>query len=650
MRTSFHLIPIICFGVYFSSVSAITLKKVGNTGYAAVVDVSDIAIKKMDNGYVYIKANGYLPDGVIGRPALPQKMFRLAIGTGKQIPEVQITVLEKEKMILSGRLHPLQKGWSPTSGLPRQSFRIDKKYYRNPGTSAPLVSVSEPFVCHGVPGVEITLCPFSYNPQKNVLTVIRKFKLTITMPDGISTIPALSSKTSHAYVKHLLTNYDVPLKKPSRSRGEEENYLIITAPEFEDDPALDSFTTFREETYTVSKVSTDDAGSSTDQIVSYLKNIYTEEGLTYVLFVGNQSNLPYFSSGPSSFWQYGLIDGDDDYTDVHVGVFCVRNAASLGNIVHKTIHTERSIENYPDTTTIYSTFIHEHMEMQCNYIRSRHWEPGGWKTSWMVPKAGSSENYTEDLKKQINSNNTRFVSYEGHGSSSGWQEGLDQGDVRNLTNREVYPFVWGYACSNGTFQNSSECFAETWIGAEGGAVMFTGASELSSSYQKALNVGMARGASHEDDLYSIGQIFDYGKTYVFDSTESIADDMQFVETVEKEGGSKMYNLFGDPACLVKYKGITESSYPENKSKKASQLFIQGITPDRISIVLPEQGAYSVCAYSVDGRRVAVLADRKWYTAGSRVIHWKGAMLAGGLYLVTLEGVGGVVTKRFVKVY
>ncbi len=640
---SFFISAVLIIGLFTTS-GAVNLQKTGDYTYSTVIEIPEYAINRMGNGYLYLKAGGgFLPDGEVGKPALPVKMFRLAIGKNKVNPQVQTKILETEQIALASKLHPLQQDWPVSRDISERPFRIDAGYYATQGKRAPLVTVSETFVCHGVPGVEITLHPFAYNPRENLLTVVRKFKVTIHMPEGISAIPALSSKTSHAYVKHMFCNYYVPM----RSTMKKENYLIIAAPEFEDNAALDSFVTFREETYNVSKVSTDDAGNTTSQIESYLKELYNGEGLTYVLFVGNKGNLPYYTSGPASFWQYGLIEGDDNYTDVHVGVFCVRNATSLGNIVHKTIHTDRNIKDYPDTTTIYSTFEHEHMVMQCSYIRNNCWEPGGWAISWMVPDPSGSENFTSALRKQINSNNTRFVSYEGHGSSSGWQDGLNQSDVRNMTNTEVYPFVWGYACSNGTFQNSSECFAETWIGAECGGVMFTGASVTSSSYQKALNVGMARGASLED-LYTIGQVFDYGKTFVYDSTESIEDEMQFVATVEKESGSKMYNLFGDPACLIKYDptGISDMSIP---SMAAGQLSISRITANTIVLTIPGKGRYDIVVFSADGKMVQVIASKKAMQAGNQEVPWNGALLAGGVYITRIYGRKREAVEKFVCV-
>ena len=91
------------------SVSAIHLEKVGNNGYTTVIDVSDFVIKEMDNGYVYLKvAGGYLPDGEVGKPALPEKMFRLAIGKNKKIPEIKTSILEEEKINLSQKLHSMK--------------------------------------------------------------------------------------------------------------------------------------------------------------------------------------------------------------------------------------------------------------------------------------------------------------------------------------------------------------------------------------------------------------------------------------------------------------------------------------------------------------------------------------------------------------
>jgi len=56
-----------------------------------------------------------------------------------------------------------------------------------------------------------------------------------------------------------------------------------------------------------------------------------------------------------------------------------------------------------------------------------------------------------------------IVNYTGHGSDGSWgTSGFSSNNVNQLTNNDMYPFIWSVACVNGNFVGGT-CFAEAWL-------------------------------------------------------------------------------------------------------------------------------------------------------------------------------------------
>lgn len=632
----YGLIAIALTGNIFS-LSALDLQKT-EYGYTSIINLPEVTVKKIDNGYVALSIPGFYYSNPVGKAALPETMFRLAIGRKKLVPEIKITELEVETEVLPEKIHPMQEDVPVHTPLSERAFSFDLDYYRTPGGKEVLVSVSEPFVCHGVPGVEVTIRPVSYNPAGNVVTIVKKFKIDITMPEGLSAIPAITSKSSHAFVKKIYANYDVSLKRSNRKEG----YLVLYESQYEGDAALDSFVTFREQEYDVLKVKLSEAGSSSSAVQSYIRGLNPKP--TYVLFIGNPSSMPHFTSGADSYWQYSLEEGSDKYSDCFVGMFSVRSAEALGNIVHKTMYTEKNIDNYPDHVTLYSTYDGDgHIDREVTYIKESYWDQGQVESDWQIADANSSLSATQatnNTEDNISSNASKYICYQGHGGTTGFSSGISSSDVKNMTNTEVYPFVWGFACVTGDF-SSGTCFGETWIAEKHGACMYTGASVNSSSYQKCLNAGMARAAAIEPELTKIGQIFFYGKHFVWDTTINVSG----FQSSDKTSGSQMYNLFGDPALETEQYStpiVSEGNIVSNNT-----LWLNYVTSNAISFSIQKEGKYTVAIYSVDGQKIHTVVTGSSLQEGKQTLQWDGASLSTGVYFVRLEGGKDLLVSKFV---
>ena len=67
-------------------------------------------------------------------------------------------------------------------------------------------------------------------------------------------------------------------------------------------------------------VSTTETGSSSSQISNYISDYYFENGLTFVLLVGDYAQVTSpMVSGSASDPTYGFITGNDAYAEVIIG-------------------------------------------------------------------------------------------------------------------------------------------------------------------------------------------------------------------------------------------------------------------------------------------------------------------------------------------
>ena len=89
-------------------------------------------------------------------------------------------------------------------------------------------------------------------------------------------------------------------------------------------------------------VSTVETGSSAAQIESYISDYYYENGLTFVLLVGDYAQITSPSvSGSASDPSYGFIVGNDKYAEVIIGRFSGSTPNHIATQVQRSIDYEK---------------------------------------------------------------------------------------------------------------------------------------------------------------------------------------------------------------------------------------------------------------------------------------------------------------------
>ena len=82
-------------------------------------------------------------------------------------------------------------------------------------------------------------------------------------------------------------------------------------------------------------------GSSSTGIGNYVDDYYHDNGLTYLLLVGDIAQMPSPNlSGSLSDPSYGFIDGNDSYAEILVGRFSGNNPSQIETQVERSIEYE----------------------------------------------------------------------------------------------------------------------------------------------------------------------------------------------------------------------------------------------------------------------------------------------------------------------
>ncbi|HDH97391.1 MAG TPA: hypothetical protein ENF73_06670, partial [Proteobacteria bacterium] len=349
-------------------------------------------------------------------------------------------------------------------------------------------------------------------------------------------------------------------------------YLVISAPAYVNDEELLSYVADkRRRGFHVVVVSTDETGTTSAQIRSYIKDALNtwDYPPTFVLLVGDTNTIPAWTGcgagTPDTDLYYAALDGDEDYcddyfADLFIGRFSVRSTEELHNIVNKSVSfewlSEVNYERIKKATFLASEDNWEISEGTHDYVIDTYLDPMGYTVFKRYRHTYNAT--TAEVISDINGG-LSMVTYSGHGGSTEWVDGppLDQDDVRSLTN-VYYPWVQSYACSTGDYDYMDECFAETWIRDDHGAVAFWGSSV--SSYcdeddilERRLYDGFLGGDSGVYYTW-IGGMIDYGKLKLYEYYGDTATIQRYFE---------MYNLMGDASIDVwtDDPAAVEPSYP-----------------------------------------------------------------------------------------
>ena len=493
------------------------------------------------------------------------------------------------------------------------SYNQDSFY---PGT---LAELRAPYILRDLRGQAVVIYPLQYNPQTNTLRVYSDIEVKVTTAgtDGENALYRSESKRSLSREYNNIYE-DLFLNYANDTRFDyivdEGNMLIISYGDFMDEmqPLVDWK---NRKGIPTEMVNVSSIGSSSSAIESFVDNYYYENGLTYLLLVGDIAQIPSPSlNGSVSDPSYGFISGNDAYSEILVGRFSGNNPAEIITQVQRSI----DYELYPElgaswydnvlgvasaegpgyggmTDDEFSDFLWDTILSDYTYDSFT----GVYDGSGGTDAAGINA---------INSG-VSLVNYTGHGSITSWGNGasLSNAQINSLTNNNKLPFVITVGCNVGEFQSTSACFTETWQratnnGQATGSIAHFG-STIPQSWEPPMHGQWAMNSiiteSYDNNISrSLGGI-------------AVNGGMHMNEAQGSSGINETnhWTFFGDPSVVLR------SDQPSNLNVNFNEIiligqneFVVDVGIDGALASLSRNGEFVGSAYSVGGVSVIPLGS------------------------------------------
>lgn len=226
------------------------------------------------------------------------------------------------------------------------AYGLDEFYPRD------IATLGSPYILRDFRGITVTVHPFQYNPQTQTLRVYTHVVLEVRNvgPDDRN-VKVRGSGRYNLHFSDIYENHFLNSKDYSYSPvGEHGRMIVISYGDFMD--AAELYVDWKNqkgiptELYDVATIA-----STPDLIRDFLRAEYlSEDGLTFVQFVGDYEHIPSFlisrdfcdglaTSDPS----YALLEGSDSYPEIFVGRFSAADVIDVRTQVLRTIWYERDI-------------------------------------------------------------------------------------------------------------------------------------------------------------------------------------------------------------------------------------------------------------------------------------------------------------------
>lgn len=493
-------------------------------------------VKENEETYQMITLTGSSFTCEVGKPMLPvvRKLVAIPATAGVTVKvEVNSTTTFKDYLV-----YPTQE---PQMGpSPEPEFQKDEEFYKL-DTLYP-VELSEagaPAIMNDVRLVELAIQPFRYNPAKKELTVATDLTVRLDY-SGFDERNVLTKQSSYfspqweSIYRSLVLNFEDIYSSAKTSDvvlpvSHYLRYLIIYAYDFRpsENPMLQQFIDWKKqmgfivETENLNNIpgingQPDDTGDVKAYIYDWWYNnglIYPGPVSHYVLLVGDARDINYSLPVPECYFEvqkgdnahiptffvnmddqpghgilisdypYHLLAGDDDYPEIAVGRWCIRDITESNTCVDKVFKYERDISTvWQCERALLVAMIGSDFQPAKEYIDDNILP----STPTPLTQYGNLGGNNDGVINAITTaGGVGIVNYNGHGVNDCWwkwfggEESFDTLNIeRDLNQSPWLPVVYNMACLNGAFATpDTESMVEAWIrDTDGGAVGTIGAS------------------------------------------------------------------------------------------------------------------------------------------------------------------------------
>jgi len=460
-------------------------------------DYSAIPVQTPDGSAYVIEIQDGTPLLKAGAPDLPKLTTSILIG---DMDDTDISVISSHytdipDMDIAPSKGNLYRNVDPAT-VPYEygaAYQTDGFYPQD------LAVLRNPFIFRDFRGQTVVVHPVQYNPVSNVLRVYDDIVVRVKKVERAKNFSPERGSAGRAvtvnepfdalYSRRFL-NYASQADRYAQI-PELGNLLIIAHGPFI--PIIEPLVEWKRQKgipTTVVDVAT--VGNNPSAIHAFLGDYFHNEGLTYVLLVGDENTVatmqtPGFNACDHC---YSYQDGNDHFSEFFVGRFNAENEAQLQTMVDRTLEYEKT--PYMDNPEWFRTGIgsgssqgpgddgemdYGHINViksdLLNFTYGAVWEFYDADQSASSPTpgdvtadgAGNPQNW--EIGDVINQGSSIY-NYCGHGSHESLSTAnFNVTTVHNyLNNTGMYPFLIAVACCVGDFQNDfgeGECLGDAWI-------------------------------------------------------------------------------------------------------------------------------------------------------------------------------------------
>jgi len=491
---------------------------------------------------------------ISGKPDLPNICRSIII---PDTAKMEVRVLSSNYEEIQGLKIAPSKGIIKRSINPDDvAYEFDEIYQKNAFFPETIVELQDPYILRDYRGQVVQINPFQYNPVDETLRCYTDITVEI-YPSGSDTVNILTRAQpldsidvdfKQIYNRHFI-NFGILEYPPLVEQG---NMLIIVYDAFWD--SMLPFVNWKNtKGIPTEMVKVSEIGNA-NAIKLYIEQYYTDNGLTFVLLVGDAYEVPTLYTSPYTYGasdpSYSYIVGNDNYQDLFIGRFSAESTGDVDTQVERSIEYEQNPQAGED---------------------------------WYKKGLGVASTI---IANALNAG-TSIVNYCGHGSPTSWGNGggFSNSNVDALINDNMLPFITSVACNNGEF-DSYTCFAEAWLRAtnngEPTGAIGVFASTQSQSWDPPMDA--------EDEIVDI-----LIETYA-DNIRCSYGALCFEGTMHMmdEYGTSCYDetdawtVFGDPSLQVR------TDTPKNNTVTHDPSILPGTTTFNVEVTGVEN---ALCAFS-----------------------------------------------------
>ena len=485
-----------------------------------------------------------------------------------------------------------------------------------------IAQLGEPYILRGLRGQGVIVNPIQYNPITKVLRIYTSVEVVIkeSKHKKIKNIKNSIRRERNVVnasneFQSIHDNLFINFQNDTRFEylSDQGNMLIICYDDFMQE--MEPFVSWKNKKGIPTEiVPVSSIGSSSIQIQEYINNYYYDNGLTYLLLVGDANQIPtHVVGGSGSDPTYGFIEGDDAYSEIIVGRFSANNPAQVATQVRRTLEYEINpeyVDHLNKALGIASTQGPGYGGLNDDQFNELIWNDFLNDFTYdsylgLYDSNGSVSQGIDAINEGVG-----IINYTGHAGPTGWGNGaaLSGSDVNNLTNTNKLPFIFTVGCNPGQFNDYTECFCESWMWATDDQGNPTGAighlgSTISQSWEPPMHGQWAMNAilseSYENNISrSFGGIAVNGCMHMNEAQGSSGIN----ETT-------YWTLFGDPSLMIRTDIPSDLSVSHDNSIVVGQSeFVVEVPHDGSLVALSVGDELKSYAYSSGGVAVLDLSD------------------------------------------